>query len=78
MNFWPRLQKQLDGAAPTPAPKVVSPEVYQLMAEALYVHYLIQNMKSETKLGKIVRVLKWSPSPVTMPDSPWLTVCNPC
>ena len=56
-EFWPRLQKQLDGC---------SPEVYQLMAEALYVHYLIQNMKSETKLGKIVRVLKWSPSPVTM------------
>ncbi|MDE2821995.1 MAG: AAA family ATPase, partial [Chloroflexota bacterium] len=54
-DFWPRLQEQLDGS---------NPEVYQLMAEALYIHYLIQYMKSETKLGKIVRVLEWSPSPV--------------
>ena len=58
-DFLPRLQQQLAGS---------EPEVYQLMAEALYVHYLIQYLRSETKLNKIVHVLKWSPKPVSIPQ----------
>ena len=58
-DFLPELERQLAGSPP---------EVYQVMAEALYVHYLIQSMRPETKLGKIQRVLGWSPKPVSIPQ----------
>ena len=58
-DFLPRLKEQLAGS---------EPEVYQLMAEALYVHYLIQYLRSETKLNKIASVLEWSPRPVSIPQ----------
>ena len=60
-DFLPELERQLAGSPP---------EVYQVMAEALYVHYLIQSMRPETKLGKIQRVLGWSPKPVSIPQPP--------
>ena len=59
-KFYERLEEQLKGSPP---------EVYQLMGEALYVHFLISSsMKSETKRNGIDEVLGWSESPVTIPD----------
>ena len=58
-DFLPRLQQQLAGS---------EPEVFQLMAEALYIHYLIQYLRSETKLNKIAPVLSWSPRPASIPQ----------
>ena len=58
-DFLPRLKEQLAGSRP---------EVYQLMAEALYIHYLIQYLRRQTKLNKIAPVLEWSPRPVSIPQ----------
>ena len=53
-NFYARLEKQLEG----------SPlEAYQLMAEVLYVHFLViwrTGMRSDTKLRRINEVIGWS------------------
>ena len=61
-DFWGKLQQQL-----TDSPEELddSPaEVFQLMGEVLYVHYLIQaGVKPETKQSNIERVLSWSPQP---------------
>ncbi len=58
-DFHTKLKRQLDGA---PA------EVYQLTAEALYVHLVpAANMKGDTKRRIIEKVLDWSPSPVSIP-----------
>ena len=44
------------------------PEVYQLAAEALYVHFLIiSTMGSATKEQRINEVLSWSPAPAKIP-----------
>ena len=61
-DFFQRLEVQLTGSPP---------EVYQLMAEALYVHFLILwrgALKGETKAGHISRVLQWSDRPVSIPE----------
>lgn len=53
-NFLVKLQEQLSGSPP---------ELYQLMGEALYVHFLIiwyGAMKIDTKLERLNRVLYWS------------------
>ena len=59
-DFLPRLEQQLAGSRP---------EVYQLMAEALYIHYLTQHQRAETKQRKVASVLEWSPKPVPIPQS---------
>ena len=61
-NFWGKLQQQLTDS---PAELDDSPaEVFQLMGEVLYVHYLIlAGVKRETKQSNIERVLSWSPEP---------------
>ena len=44
------------------------PEIYQLMAEALYIHYLwCTNVKSVTKVDNISRPLSWSARPIEIP-----------
>ena len=61
-DFFQRLEVQLSGSPP---------EVYQLMAEALYVHFLILwrgALKGETKAGHLNRVLRWSGRPVSIPE----------
>ena len=61
-DFYQKLEVQLAGSPP---------EVYQLMAEALYVHFLIMwrgAMRSETKAAHINRVLQWSDEPVSIPE----------
>ena len=61
-DFFQRLEAQLSGS---------SPEVYQLMAEALYVHFLILwrgALRGETKTAHIDRVLQWSDRPVGIPE----------
>ena len=61
-DFFQRLETQLAGSPP---------EVYQLMAEALYVHFLILwrgALKGETKADHINRVLQWSDRPVSIPE----------
>ncbi len=58
--FIGKLEQQLAGSPP---------EVYQLMGEVLYVHYLILAVTIETKRRNIEgNVLKWSPKPVTIPQ----------
>ena len=58
--FIDKLEQQLAGSPP---------EVYQLMGEVLYVHYLILDVTIETKRRNIEgNVLKWSPEPVTIPQ----------
>ncbi len=60
-GFYQKLEVQL---ADSP------PEVYQLVAEALYVHFLILHrsaLKGETKAAQINRVLQWSGEPVNIP-----------
>ena len=45
------------------------PEVYQLMAEILFVHFLISgNLKGDTKRASINQVLGWSSDPVSIPQ----------
>ena len=60
-SFYDKLKQQLEDSPP---------EVYQLMAEVLYVHFLIvwhRAMKPATKAAHIDRVLRWSTSPVAIP-----------
>ena len=58
-GFYEKLRDQLEGR---------NPEVYQLMTEVLYVHYLIiwpSGMRQDTKIGRIGDVLGWSGQQVT-------------
>ena len=60
-DFYDKLSAQLEGS---PA------EVYQLMGEVLYVHFLIVwhgAMKPDTKEAQINQVLRWSAPPVAIP-----------
>ena len=60
-DFYTKLKRQLEGS---PA------EVYQLMAELLYVHFLIvhqESMKGSTKRERINRVLGWSDKDTAIP-----------
>lgn len=62
-NFFGKLEALLKGSPP---------EVCQLMGEAIYVTYLIvwrSAVGREAKLNRINQVLKWSPSPVSVPES---------
>ena len=60
-RFPVKLRRQLEGSRP---------EVYQLMAEVLFVHSLISgNSKGDTKRDLINQVLGWSPEPVSMPQA---------
>lgn len=61
VGFYQKLKQQL---ACSP------PEVYQLMGEVLYVHFLIiwhRSMKGDTKLARIDQVLGWSKQGVKIP-----------
>ena len=59
-KFYVKLKRQLEGSPP---------EVYQLMAEVLFVHFLISgNMKGDTKRASINQVLGWSSDPVSIPQ----------
>ncbi len=60
-DFYTKLKRQLEGS---PA------EVYQLMAELLYIHFLIvyqESMKGSTKRERINRVLGWSDKDTAIP-----------
>ena len=60
-SFLDKLEKMLAGS---------SPDVYQLMAEVLYVHFLIigpYQMKVVTKKNSLNRVLGWSSEQVQVP-----------
>ena len=58
-SFVEKLERQL-GSSP--------PEVYQLMAEVLYFHFLIVWTRSSTNERKVIEnVLGWSPVPVKIP-----------
>ena len=62
-NFLGKLKSVLSGSVP---------QVYQLMAEVLYVTYLIvyqDSMRRETKMRRINGVLAESPRPMQIPDS---------
>ena len=60
VGFYDKLERQLAGSPP---------EVYQLMAEVLFVHFLISgNMKGDTKRASINQVLGWSSDPVSIPQ----------
>ncbi len=61
-NFFTVLEKQLEGGAP---------QVYQLMGEALYAHFLIiwkDAMKPDTKKNNVERVLGWGAPVKAIPD----------
>ena len=58
-STWEKLKLQLDGS---------TPEVYQLMSEVLYVHYLILSLTPEAKRRNINGgEVKWRPDPVIIP-----------
>ena len=58
-SFLDKLRRQLAN---------ISPEIYQLMGEALYFHFLIVSTKnSANEKGVIETVLNWSPFPVSIP-----------
>ena len=65
-DFYAKLERQLAGTRP---------EVYQLMAEVVFVHFLIiwpegsGGMRGDTKARNINRILEWSRDPVTIPAS---------
>ena len=62
-GFFGKLENQLTGSPP---------EVYQLMGEVLFVHYLIISWRAvggQRKTDNINRVLNWSAHPVAIPDS---------
>lgn len=45
------------------------PEAYQLMAEVLYVHFVVVSRKDSTGVqAQLQRVLNWSPQPVAIPS----------
>lgn len=63
-NFYDKLSQQLDGSPP---------EVYQLMGEVLYAHFLIVwhgsgGMTRVTKEDRIYRVLDWSKQEISIPE----------
>ena len=61
-GFYVKLKRQLAGG---------DPEVYQLMGEVLFVHFLIVHesaTRGDTKLERVSRILGWSPEPVLVPD----------
>ena len=63
-TFYDKLRQQLEGSPP---------EVYQLMAEVLYVHFLViwhgqGGMRGNTKTERITRVLGWSDQTVEIPE----------
>ena len=59
MAFMDKLERQLTGSPP---------EAYQLMAEVLYVHFLIDSKRrGTTKQERVDRILGWSPEPVAVP-----------
>ena len=59
-DFYDKLEKQLVGSPP---------DVYQLMGEVLYAHFLIvSTSNSANQRGRISTVLNWSPSPVQIPQ----------
>ena len=58
-DFLVKLQEQLSGSPP---------EVYQLMGEVLYAHYLIQDLTIGTKQNRIQAVLGWSSTAVSIPQ----------
>ena len=61
-GFYDKLRQQLEGSRP---------EVYQLMAEVLYAHFLViwrEGMKSDTKESHINETIEWSGQQVTIPD----------
>ncbi len=64
-SFMQKLERQLEGS---------QPEVYQLIAEVLYVHFLIiwttgaGGMKHISKMARINEVLEWSTQVVAIPD----------
>ena len=58
-STWEKLKSQLDGS---------TPEVYQLMSEVLYVHYLILSLTPEAKRRNINGGdVKWRPDPIAIP-----------
>ena len=59
-TFLDKLERQLTGSPP---------EAYQLMAEVLFVHFLIVSTKNSTnKQHQLNRILGWSPEPVAVPS----------
>ena len=61
-SFYQNLEGQLEGSPP---------EIYQLMAEVLYVHLLFTwegAMKGDSKRRRIDQILKWSGRSVTIPE----------
>ena len=58
-TFFEKLERQLNGSPP---------EVYQLMAEVLYVHFLIVSTTDSTNQEEqLKRILNWSPATVAVP-----------
>ena len=60
-RFITKLERQLEGSPP---------EIYQLMGEALYLHFLFPGesaMRATTKASNINEILGWSPSPIEIP-----------
>lgn len=61
-SFYEKMKMQLAGSPP---------EVFQLMSEALYIHFLIVwdgAMKGSTKKRRIVEMLRWSKEQIPIPD----------
>ena len=59
-SFLDKLERQLKGSPP---------EAFQLMAEVLYVHFLVVATKDSTEeQQQLNRILGWSPEPVVIPS----------
>ena len=59
-TFLEKLEAQLEGSPP---------EVYQLMGELLFFHFLIVSTKSSSAEQRVInRVLGWSPTPAAIPE----------
>ena len=61
-DFYQKLERQLEGS---------DAEIYQLMGEVLFVHFLIVHQSAtrrDTKQERVGRVNGWSQQPVTIPD----------
>ena len=61
-SFYEKMKMQLAGSPP---------EVFQLMSEVLYIHFLIVwegAMKGSTKKRRIVEMLRWSKEQIPIPD----------
>ena len=60
MTFMDKLERQLAGSPP---------EAYQLMAEVLFVHFIVVSRKDSTGVqAQLRQVLNWSPQPVAIPS----------